>query len=109
MREPINRPVNLGRFGHHPDPAIDFCIEVDCLEGLAHDVGCKLADRVEVSKRISSAMTFTVGGDAHAVAAKGRLRELELLLNLADHTRCPTCEGRRVHERLRGYRCPRCG
>ncbi len=23
-------------------------------------------------------------------------------------TECPTCGGERIHERLRGYRCPRC-
>jgi hypothetical protein len=61
-------------FGHHPDPAIDFCVEVDIIEGLTFDAAHGMADRKAVEDRIFSAMQFTVGGDERAVAAKQRLR-----------------------------------
>lgn len=28
----------LALFGHHPEPAIDFCIEVEALEGWAYEL-----------------------------------------------------------------------
>lgn len=69
----------LGRFGHHPDPAIDFCHEVDCCEADAHglrgEVGVNL--RGALLLRIERAMTFRVGGDAGCIAAKRGLRDLE--------------------------------
>lgn len=67
----------LGRFGHHPDPAIDFCVEVECLEGLAYDITVGLQGREPVARRVNRAMQFRVGGDLHAIAAKEALRELE--------------------------------
>ena len=71
--------TQLGRFGHHPDPAIDFCHEVDCCENDAFDlrgeVGIEL--RGALLLRIERAMSFRVGGDAGAVAAKQNLRALE--------------------------------
>lgn len=71
-------------FGVHPDPAIDFCIEVDVLEGLLFDVlheagGTTIA---ELGERIKRAMDFVVGGDQHAIAAKAKLREIEADFNL---------------------------
>ena len=66
-----------GRFGHHPAPAIDFCVEVDEIAGLVHDAKMKLVDAREVDRRIFRAMMFRVGGDQYAVAAKAALRELE--------------------------------
>lgn len=68
---------NLGRFGHHPNPAIDFCTEVDCIAGLSYDVGVGLATVGYVLDRVERAMAFTVGGDIPAMAAKDRLREIE--------------------------------
>lgn len=59
----------LGRFGHHPNPAIDFCVEVECLEGMAYDRG--VGDAVpDLEKRLSRALAFRVGGDEIAVKAK---------------------------------------
>jgi hypothetical protein len=67
------------RYDHHPDPAIAFCIEVDEIEALHYDVRNKIAPEKmsERDRRILRAMSFRVGGDAHAVAAKDRLREIE--------------------------------
>lgn len=67
----------LGRFGHHPDPAIDFCCEVDAIEGLRADVRAGFETSETLSRRVDSAMTFRVGGDQHAVAAKATLRKIE--------------------------------
>jgi len=67
----------LGRFDHHPDSAIDFCIEVEQLEGLTFNVERRLDERAPVAQRIERAMDFRVGGDRNAVAATGVLRGLE--------------------------------
>lgn len=72
---------SLGRFGHHPDPAIDFCCEVDAIDGLVYDASVGLADRQAVSDRIFNAMMFRVGGDANAISAKDTLRDLEKRIN----------------------------
>lgn len=64
-------------FGHHPDPAIDFCVEVESLESIVTDKELGLrADEPHPRERYERAMTFRVGGDAGAVAAKGLLRSL---------------------------------
>jgi hypothetical protein len=71
----------LGRFGHHPDPAIDFCIEVETLQGELFDIACGLTEgRMSINdlgRRIENAMAFTVGGDQNAIDAKDLLRSLE--------------------------------
>lgn len=66
---------DLARFDHHPDPAIDFCIEVEELEGMAYDrsVGMPAPD---FESRVEKALDFRVGGDQWAVAAKAALRTL---------------------------------
>ena len=66
----------LGRFGHHPHPADDFCVEVEAIEGMQADVRAGLADQAELDHRIERALTFRVGGDPIAVRAKARLREI---------------------------------
>ena len=69
----------LGRFGHHPNPAIDFCVEAESLLGeienhrVGFTNGTPSAD--DMRKRIDAAMTFKVGGDSNAVLAKQQLRE----------------------------------
>jgi len=74
----------LGRFDHHPDPAIDFEIEVQALEARLFDAKGKISKPgtepetvAAVLADIDRAMTFTVGGDHGAVAAKATLRGLE--------------------------------
>ncbi|NEI60969.1 hypothetical protein [Rhizobium leguminosarum] len=71
----------LGRFGHHPDPAIDFEVEVETIQGSLYDVthGVDHSTTIgEIRNRIAKAMEFSVGGDAGAVAAKQMLRGLEM-------------------------------
>lgn len=66
----------LGRFGHHPDPAIDFCVEVDAIEGLIADCKAGLVAFTEVEDRTGKALRFNVGGVERAVMAKDRLRAM---------------------------------
>lgn len=67
----------LGRFGHHPDPAIDYCVEVEELEGMMFNrrVGFDLEPTLD--RRVERAMQFQVGGDIHAMAAKQFLKTIE--------------------------------
>lgn len=69
----------LARFGHHPDPAFDFCHEVECCENDAYDLRGEggVHMRGALLLRIERAMTFRVGGDQGCVAAKQSLRDLE--------------------------------
>jgi hypothetical protein len=71
----------LGRFGHHPDPVIDFCTEVDVIEGLFCDMkACGVPTKEELNKRVARAMLFSVGGDQHSIDAKAQLRWIAELL-----------------------------
>lgn len=63
----------LGRFGHHPDPAIDFCVEVEEIEGMTRNVEIGFDEPVDVIARFPLALDFKVGGDLGAVAARGVL------------------------------------
>lgn len=73
----------LARFGNHPDPAIDFCIEVEKLESRLHQAELGLSKPGEAPERVqlvlgdmARAMDFITGGDEGAVSAKAALREL---------------------------------
>lgn len=67
----------LGKFGHHPDPAIDFEVEVTDLIGEAFEADQGMIEREPVVARIRKAMEFRVGGIPSAIAAKDTLRALE--------------------------------
>jgi hypothetical protein len=68
----------MGRFGHHPDPANDFCVEVEAIEGLIFNFNAGIdRNSANIGTRIARAMQFTVGADEIAVKAKARLREIE--------------------------------
>lgn len=64
-------------FGHHPDPAIDFCVEVEELQGMAYNRKVGFDPEPSLDPRIFRAMQFRVGGDEGAVCAKQTLREIE--------------------------------
>lgn len=76
--------LKVGRFGHHPEPAIDFCIEVEALEGhlfdAKHGIGKPGHEPRRVDddfrRRVSDAMYFIVGGDQIAITAKATLRSI---------------------------------
>ena len=69
--------ARLGRFDHHSDPAIDFCVEVEVLQGLVYEAQVGMIPAAPVFERIDRAMSFRVGGDLHAIAAKEMLRSAE--------------------------------
>ncbi len=54
----------LGRFDHHPNPAIDYCCEVDALEGMKWDVAAGLDTHEAYRQRLTRALDFNVGGKA---------------------------------------------
>ena len=64
------------KFGHHLDPAIDFCVEVEELQGMACNRKIGFDPEPTLDDRVFRAMQFRVGGDECAVAAKSALREL---------------------------------
>ena len=69
--------LKVGRFGHHPDPANDFCIEVEEIEAILYDKRLGLRPlQAWPALRIRRAMEFVVGGDQIAIAAKARLRAI---------------------------------
>ena len=68
--------MKLGRFDHHPDPAIDFCIEVDAIEAEVFDATHGLISGSGLNRRIERALEFRVGGDIGAVNAKASLRRV---------------------------------
>lgn len=71
----------LARFGHHPDPAIDFCIEVEVIEGEWLNLKAGFLNgtptREQLEDRVFKAMQFRAGGDEGAVNAKHALRKIE--------------------------------
>lgn len=67
----------LGRFDHHPDPAIDFCIEVEELTAMAYNRRVGFDPEPDLERRVERAMDFRVGGDTNAVIAKEILRAIE--------------------------------
>ena len=68
----------LGRFGHHPDPATDFEVEVESLDSIITDKerGLRAGEPLPL-ERIRRAMEFRVGGVPTAISAKSVLRHIE--------------------------------
>ena len=64
-------------FGHHPTPAIDFCIEVEEIQAMVQNRKVGFDAEPSLNGRIKRAMEFRVGGDEGAVAAKQLLRSVE--------------------------------
>ena len=65
------------KFGHHPDPACDFCVEVEELQAMAYNRRIGFDPEATLDARIDRAMMFRVGGDQIAISAKGILRVVE--------------------------------
>jgi hypothetical protein len=64
---------DVQRYGHHPDRVMDFCIEVDCCEGLVADVQADFATYDDVCERFTRAREFIAGVDEYAINAKAAL------------------------------------
>ncbi len=65
----------LGRFGHHPDPVIDFEIEVCDIVGEIKNDLCGIPPAFDIYEHVTKAFAFIVGGDLRAILAKDTLRE----------------------------------
>ena len=65
------------KFGHHPDPAIDFCVEVEEIQSMACNRSIGFDPEPTLDARLERAMEFRVGGDIGAIDAKQLLREIE--------------------------------
>ena len=83
MRRPDTITSKLGRFGWHPDPAIDYCVEVNDLvcEHYAMGCGISILTLPELQDRIFKASMFRVGGDLDAINSRADLRKLEKLMD----------------------------
>jgi hypothetical protein len=66
----------LGRFGHHPDPAIDFEVEVCDIEGSAYEAIAGHLDRTALLDRAERALSFRVGAVESCINAKATLRKI---------------------------------
>lgn len=71
------------KFGHHPEPAIDFTLEVEAIENEIADRNAGLTPTMDLAERIDRAMQFKVGGDAAAVVAKADLRKYAVAFKAA--------------------------
>lgn len=69
----------LGRFNHHPDPAIDFEVEVEELHSILFDMQHNLSpcEEPDFRRRVREAMHFRVGGIPSCIEAKHLLRQIE--------------------------------
>jgi hypothetical protein len=78
---------SVSKFGHHPNPAIDFCVEVEALLGEIENrrVGFEngTPSQTELDARIERALSFRVGGDPSAVMAKQQLRNASTAESIA--------------------------
>ena len=65
----------LGRFGHHPEAAIDYECEIDALIGMAYDRLTGMQEHADLEDRIRKAMEFRV------LSTPGELRWLSKQFN----------------------------
>lgn len=64
----------LGRFGHDPDPAVDFCKEVAQIKEGFGNINQTEDEHLELQRRVMKALDFRVGGSFDAVDKKDELR-----------------------------------
>jgi hypothetical protein len=76
----------LGRFGHHPDPAIDFCIEVEELQSIHLNRMIDFENDPALETRVEKAIDFRVGADLNAIDAKRILRGIYAALRTEELT-----------------------
>jgi hypothetical protein len=75
----------LGRFGHHPNPAIDFCVEAEILEAVVFGIGFDFLEPDTVGgvkDRLTKALEFRVGSGLRATATTDLLRDCEAKLGV---------------------------
>ncbi len=55
------------KFDHHPDPAIDFCVEVEELQGMAYNRSVGFDPEPDLDRRLEKALTFRVAAEEAAI------------------------------------------
>ncbi len=68
-------------FGHHPDPAVDFCVEVDEIEGMTFNAMHKLDPKKPVEDKIFRASQAGPFIDGNAQKARKRLLVCEQVVS----------------------------
>jgi hypothetical protein len=63
----------LARFGHHPDPADDYCVEVECLLGMECNRQVGFDPEPDLERRVTRALDFKAGGSPYALVAREQL------------------------------------
>ncbi len=63
------RTASAAKFGHHSNPATDFCAEVETLESEAMDQNAGAPPRFDLAERADRALQFRVGGNLACIAA----------------------------------------
>lgn len=80
---PTDPPTEpCAKFGHHPDPAIDFCLEVEAIEDEITNVEAGGPKTFDLGPRVAAAMEFHVGGNVNTIVAKQTLRQIETDLEI---------------------------
>lgn len=79
-------------FGHHPEPATDFCMEVEAIENEITGRAAGLPPQFNLRERIARAMAFKVGGAPKAIAAKRDLRMIEAAVKAGAVSSPAACE-----------------
>jgi hypothetical protein len=76
----VQSESQIAKFGHHPDPDIDYCIEADYIIGEWYSLKASHAYetplRAVVEGRIAEALKVNVVGTQHALGAKTILRKI---------------------------------
>jgi len=77
----------LGRFGHSPDPAVDFCVETEWIGNEWANTKAGFTNGTppieEIARRLNQALDAYVGNNQYAVAANCTLREIEAEMKAA--------------------------
>jgi hypothetical protein len=66
----------MTRFGHNPDPSIDYCVEVDELERMLIRIRLGHETYPEFRKRVNEALSFRFGTCKFSRDARRRLKTL---------------------------------
>ena len=73
--------MTIGQFDHHEDLSIDFCLEVEAIEGILFDLEHRIerpgVDADYLVARVKKALEFAVPADPDGEEARRSLAEIE--------------------------------
>lgn len=67
---------NLGRFGHHPNPAIDFEIESNIILDMEYNIKNNISEHPTFQERLTKALEFPIGVIEICILAKQKLKKI---------------------------------